>query len=211
MPLKFVVPTFASIFIMVNLVGCAGTELSLDEKLAQQEAIHAHKAMLASYKENRASIERLADMEADLTQLLELLSTQAEVSDIHSHLQPAQTVVTHTTDPSIKTDIPNTVVAPSLASGVIDAPNMIMPDFVLGMHLRQENAQSQVAVVQARVDLIRQNYPLVFSHITARVSERDPKRNLFYVTANGFTSVQEAKVFCKAMSSITRRCSELKN
>ncbi|AOT09397.1 hypothetical protein [Pseudoalteromonas luteoviolacea] len=212
MPLKFVVPTFASIFIMVNLVGCVSSELSLDEKLAQQEALHAHKAMLASYKNNQASIERLADMEADLTQLLELLSMQTEVEDIHSHLQPIQAVVTHSSEPNIQAITPNTTsVAPVIESGAMEALSISVPDFLLGIHLREQHAKSQVKVIQERINIVRQAYPLVFSRTTASISEPDPSRNLFYVTANGFTSVQEAKVFCKAMSSITRHCSELKN
>ncbi|KZN53347.1 hypothetical protein N476_08740 [Pseudoalteromonas luteoviolacea H33] len=212
MPLKFVVLTCASIFIMLHLTGCSRLELSLDEKVAQQEAIYAQKAMLASYEKNKASIERLANLEEDLTQLLDLLSAQTEVRDVHSSLQPAQTVVKHSNDFNKKTNASSAIAADAVMhSSVINELSMEIPDVVLGIHLRQENATSQIQVIRDRIDIIRQSYPLVFNRITASISEPDPNRNLFYVTANGFTSLEEAKVFCKVMFSVTRRCSELKN
>ncbi|MBQ4878883.1 hypothetical protein [Pseudoalteromonas luteoviolacea] len=187
-------------------------ELSLDEKVAQQEAIYAQKAMLASYEKNKASIERLANLEEDLTQLLDLLSAQTEVRDVHSSLQPAQTVVKHSNDFNKKTNASSAIAADAVMhSSVINELSMEIPDVVLGIHLRQENATSQIQVIRDRIDIIRQSYPLVFNRITASISEPDPNRNLFYVTANGFTSLEEAKVFCKVMFSVTRRCSELKN
>ncbi|MDK1287438.1 hypothetical protein [Pseudoalteromonas umbrosa] len=197
---------------MVYLTGCASSALSLDEKVAQQEAIYAQKAMLASYKENKASIERLADLEEDLTQLLELLSTQTEVRDVHSYLQPAQTVVKHSNDLNMKMNASNAIADdPVVHSSVINDLSLDIPVVLLGIHLRQENATSQVQVIQDRIDIVRQSYPLVFNRIIASISEPEPNRNLFYVTANGFTSAEEVTVFCKVMSNVTKRCSELKN
>ncbi|MCF6438109.1 hypothetical protein L1077_01515 [Pseudoalteromonas luteoviolacea] len=212
MPFKLQISTFILVFIIVCLAGCASSDLTLNEKIAHQEKIHAHKVMVESYTKNKASIERLAKMEGDLTQLLSLLAVQTEVPDIHSHMQPQQTVVQHkaevTPHEPIETqeinDKDNVKVSQQKASSLV-------PDFVLGMHLRQHTALSQIQAIQFRIDMIRHNYPLVFNSVDTRIVEPDPNRTLFYVIASGFSSYQEAGVFCKAMSGVTKRCAELQN
>ncbi|ESP95514.1 MULTISPECIES: hypothetical protein [Pseudoalteromonas] len=212
MPTKLWLSTSLTVLISLCLIGCANSTQTFEEKVAQQEAIHAHKALVSSYEENKASIERLAKMEGDLTQLLKLLSTQAEVPDVHSYLQPTQPVVKHAVkSDSTKESFAETHDVPLVSVTDQTEKRLQIPDFVVGIHLKRDAALSQAQQVQARINIIRQSYPLVFNGVNAHIIEPHQDRKLFFVTAYGFSSRQEASVFCKAISRVTRHCSELKN
>ncbi|MDK2594692.1 hypothetical protein [Pseudoalteromonas obscura] len=212
MPTKFWLPTSLAVCISLCLASCANTTQTLEEKVAQQEAIHAHKALVSSYEENKASIERLAKMEGDLTQLLKLLSTQAEVPDLHDYLQPTQPVIKHAVKPDSKRGSFVETHDVSSVSNTVEAEKTFQtPDLVVGIHLKRDAALSQAQQIQAQINTIRQSYPLVFNGVNAHIVEPDRDRKLFFVTAYGFSSRQEATVFCKAISRVTRHCSELKN
>ncbi|MCF2856510.1 hypothetical protein L1286_03425 [Pseudoalteromonas sp. SMS1] len=191
------------LFIFLGLSGCVSSTLSLEEKIAQQEAIQAHKSMIASYDKNKASIERLAKMEGDLGQLLALLSAEAQVTDVQTHLNPEQETIRHAAPYS-------EVHATQLAREQnVAEKEVIIPDLVLGIHMKRDMALRQVDTIEARLTKVRQHYHLVFSAVRPQLVEPDEQQHLYYVTATGFASLQEASVFCKAMANIAKRCRQL--
>ncbi|KZN49568.1 hypothetical protein N474_04740 [Pseudoalteromonas luteoviolacea CPMOR-2] len=195
--------TWFLLFCLSGLSGCVNSELSLEEKIAQQEAIHAHKNMIASYDKNKASIERLAQMEGDLSQLLALLSEEAQVTDIQTHLNPEKETIKHA---AMHSEVQPT----QLASERNDAETEILiPDLVLGIHMKRDMALRQVDTIEDRLAKVRQHYHLVFNSVRTQLVEPNEQQHLYYVTANGFTSLQEASVFCKAMVNIAKRCRHL--
>ncbi|TQF71889.1 hypothetical protein [Pseudoalteromonas luteoviolacea] len=195
--------TWFLLFCLSGLSGCVNTELSLEEKIAQQEAIHAHKNMIASYDKNKASIERLAQMEGDLSQLLALLSEEAQVTDVQTHLNPEKETIKHA---AMHSEVQST----QLASERNDAETEILiPDLVLGIHMKRDMALRQVDTIEDRLAKVRQHYHLVFNSVRTQLVEPNEQQHLYYVTANGFTSLQEASVFCKAMVNIAKRCRHL--
>ncbi|KZX00453.1 hypothetical protein JL49_11180 [Pseudoalteromonas luteoviolacea] len=196
-----------SVLPLLGLFGCANTELSLEEKIAQQEAIHAHKSMIASYDKNKASIERLAQMEGDLNQLLAILSVEAEVETVQNHLSPTQETTIHTATDSIEPQLNDSQTA--VASNRVIEADVTTPDLVLGIHMKRERALRQVEHIDKRLNKVKQQYHLVFNSVHAQMIEPSDQQYLYYVTAKGFTSIEEAKVFCKAMVNIAKRCTYL--
>ncbi|MBQ4813983.1 hypothetical protein A7985_22295 [Pseudoalteromonas luteoviolacea] len=207
MPTSLWPKKLSSVLPLLGLFGCANTELSLEEKLAQQEAIHAHKSMIASYDKNKASIERLAQMEGDLSQLLAVLSVEAEVTTVQNHVSPVQETTVHTATDFIEPQSGDfqTAATTNIKSDV----EVVLPDLVLGIHIKRDHALRQVEHIDKRLSMVKQQYHLVFRTVHAQLIEPSEQQHLYYVTAKGFTSKEEAEVFCKAMTNIAKRCTYL--
>ncbi|QTL33974.1 hypothetical protein [Pseudoalteromonas viridis] len=163
---------------------------------ADQEAEDQARAeLIKTYNQHKARIERVAQMEQDLSQLLQLLSKSNQISSLEQQFaQTDKPVITHQA-----TDSENK--ATHQSGGV----HTHLVQF--GRHLRSERANAQNSQIEQSLQLMRSYYPDMFKGVSIFLQQPAQNGTRFYETrASGFLSKQESQLFCRLIKASGQPC-----
>ncbi|WP_194868438.1 hypothetical protein [Pseudoalteromonas sp. PPB1] len=182
---------YAILLAVTVLLSACSSNPSPDE---EAEAL-ARAELIKTYNQHKASIERVAKMEQDLTQLLTLLSDSSGIKPIEEKLtQSEKPVTTHRAEP---TAVTNTFATSGHSQYVVQ----------FGRHLLDTRAQAQNQRIKISLSLIQSYYPEIFNAVT--IYSQTPAQNgsqFFLTQASGFGSEQESILFCRLIKASGQPC-----
>ncbi|WP_046003487.1 hypothetical protein [Pseudoalteromonas rubra] len=161
----------------------------------QEAEAQARAELIKTYNQHKARIERVAQMEQDLSQLLQLLSESNHISSLEQQFaQTDKPVITHQATDSENTATPQ--------------PGSNHAHLVqFGRHLRSERANAQNTQIEQSLQLMQSYYPDMFKGVSIFLQQPAQNGTRFYETrASGFSSKQESQLFCRLIKASGQPC-----
>ncbi|RZM80104.1 hypothetical protein C3B51_13070 [Pseudoalteromonas rubra] len=161
----------------------------------QEAEAQARAELIKTYNQHKARIERVAQMEQDLSQLLQLLSESNQISSLEQQFtQTDKPVITHQATGSENS-----------ATHQVDGSHTHLVQF--GRHLRSERANAQNRQIEQSLQLMQSYYPDMFKGVSIFLQQPGQNGTRFYETrASGFLSKQESQLFCRLIKASGQPC-----